>query len=311
MSEHLSAQWEQLKALEKGRGVQYLLNEAYKIFGNPVLAHDMEYKLIACTENIVTDDPIWNEFITTGTIDSKWLEFYKNEGFFDAAANTKKMTFLISDKLKYHRIYVKLFNRNGTQVGCVVLKACDKPFKEEDPELFEYFCDIFSEELCQDEYYQNYGQEYLNTLVAKLIMGEVKDREIYEAHVESIYMHCKDNLYLAVADISKSDPTYSRLLFFRDLSKLTQPAFRYAIFDNYIVIIISTDDIALNVKRDLKQLNALFKENDIYAGVSSCFDNLFELNKYYDEAVRTLKNGLKSNGSQRIFLFEETANTRS
>jgi len=296
---------EQLKTITNGKGVQYILDEVYKILGNPLLAHDMEYKLIAHNKDAVNDDPIWNELTTNGTVDLNRLEFYKNETFFDMAAYAEKVTFLPSDRLKYDRIFGKLFTRDQIQVGCVVIHACDKPFENSDIELFEIVCDILNKELSESEYYQNYGQAYMETLVGKLIEDRIDNKLLYTAHIESIYKGLKENIRLAVADISRIDPTFNRLVFFRDLFKRTQPSFKYAMYLNHIVILMSSDSEAFHIKQDLHELYRIFEQNNIYAGISSRFDNLFGLSRYYNEAVDTLKHGLKTNGGQRIFFYDK------
>jgi len=296
---------EQLKTLKNGKGVQYILDEAYKILENPLLAHDMEYKLFAHNKDAVNDDPIWNELTTNGTVDLNRLEFYKNETFFDMVAYAEKVTFLPSDRLKYDRIFGKLFTRDQIQIGCVVIHSCDKPFENSDMELFKIVCDTLNKELSESEYYQNYGQAYMETLVGKLIEDRIDSKLLYTAHIESIYTGLKENIRLAVADISESDPTFDRLVFFRDLFKRTQPSCKYAIYSNYIVILMSSDREAFHTKQDLHELYRIFEQNNIYAGISSCFENLFELSRYYNEAIAALKHGSKTNGSQRIFLYDE------
>jgi len=295
---------EQLKTLENGKGVQYILDEAYKILGNPLLAHDMEYKLFAHNKDAVNDDPIWNELTTNGTVDLNRLEFYKSETFFDMAAYAEKVTFLPSDRLKYDRIFGKLFTRNQIQIGCVVIHACDKPFENSDIELFKIVCDILNKELSESEYYQNYGQAYMETLVGKLIGDRIDSKLLYTAHIESIYTGLKENIRLAVADISESDPTFNRLVIFRDLFKRTEASFKYAIYSNYIVILMNSDSEAFHIKQDLHKLYRIFEQNNIYAGISNRFENLFELSRYYNEAIAALKHGLKTNGSQRIFPYD-------
>ena len=302
MSDQLN-KMEKINSLKNGRGVQYLLNEAYKILGNPILVHDMEYKIIAYTENIVTDDPIWNEFTTTGTVGRERLEFYKNEKFYYAAANAKKVTFLISDKLKYERILGKLFNSDNIQIGIASIEA-HTPFPDDILKLFECFCSVLNKEFSKSEYYRIYGQEYQEILINKLIEGDIEDKEIYTAHVESVYMNLKKYLYLAVVDTVQCDPEHIRLPYFRDLFKKTQPAFKYCLHSDYVVIIISSDDEIFCVKKDLNKLNRIFKQNNVYAGISGCFENLFELKKYYTEAVHALNCGLKSNGLQQVFLYD-------
>ena len=301
MCDYSTDKRKQLKALENVRGVQNILDEAYKILGNPLLAHDMEYKLFAHNKDAVNDDPIWNEFTTNGTVDLHRLEFYKNETFFDMAAYAEKVTFLPSDSLKYDRIFGKLFVEDHIQIGCVVITACDKTFESYDIELFEIVCDILNKEFSKSEYYQNYGQAYMETLIGKLIEDNLDNKLLYTTHIESIYTGLKGDIRLIVADISQIDPTFSQLVFFRDLFKQTQPSFKYAIYLNYIIILMGSDSETFHIKQDLHKLYRIFEQNNIYAGISSRFENLFGLSRYYNEAVNALKLGLKTNGSQRIF----------
>ena len=304
MRDYFQDKSEQLKTLENGKGVQYILDAAYKILGNPLLAHDMEYKLIAYNKDAVNDDPIWNELTTKGTVDYKRLEFYKNETFFDMVAYAEKVTFLPSERLKQDRIFGKLFTKDHIQVGCVVIHACYKPFENSDIELMKILCDILNKELDQSEYYQNYGQTYMETLVGKLIEDNLDNKMLYTAHIESIYIGLGVNIRLAVADISQVDPAFNQLVYFRDLFKQTQPSFKYVIYSNHIVILMSSDSKAFNIKQDLHELYKIFEQNNIYAGISSRLENLFGLSRYYSEAVSALKHGLKTKGGQRIFLYD-------
>lgn len=295
-----------LQALKIGNGIQYLLNEACKILGNPILTHDMDYKTIAYTENIVTDEPIWNEFVTTGMVGYDRLLFYKDECFFEAAANAKKITFLLSDKLKYDRIFGKLFTKNSIQIGCACMVACYKPFEDDTPELFEIFCDILSKEFCKSKFYQNYGQAYMETLLTQLIEKRIIDADLYTAQIESVYIGFDSILRVAIADISQFDPEYTKLEYFRDLFKHARPDYKYAIYSQYIVIIMSSKKEIFDAKEALNKLNTLFNQRNIYVGISSGFENLFELQKYYAEAVNALHDGFKSESPQRVFLYGTT-----
>lgn len=293
---------EQIKSLQLGGGFQFLVNEAYRILGNPVIMHDMEYKVIAYTENIVTDDPIWNEFVMTGTVSRERLEFYKNEKFLEEAANAEKVAFLSSDKLKYDRMLGKLFNGDNLQIGIAAIEG-HKPFSDDTQELFACFLDILEREIAKNEHFLKYGQEYQESLVAKLIDGGIDDKGIYAAHVESIYTNLKDCLFVAVADITQCEPAHTEPSYFRDLFKRAQPAFKYAVYGKYVLILLSFDNAVLDVKTDLGKLDGLFKQHNLFVGISSCFDNLYDLRKYYLEAVAALHSGMKGSGDQRFFLY--------
>ena len=303
---NLSNEMENIKTIKRDKGVQYLINEAAKIFDNPILMYDLDYKAIAYTENIVTDDPLWNEFVKIGGYSSESIELFKDECFIDVEANTKTIAILSSDKLKYDRIFGKIYNKNNITVAGVNLVACNKPLDDDVSAIFEAFCKILSKEVSKDGFYQTYGESYQENLIGKLIDGNIEDKRLYPLRMDIIYSGLKNYLYLAVVDVVRCDPEYTKLLYFRDLLRQTQPKFKYAIYSNYIIIIISSNSMKLNIKKDLKKFNGLFEQNNVYAGISSCFENLYEFQKYYIEAVNALNYGLtKDNSSQRICLYDE------
>ena len=295
-----------LKAIKYGKGIQHILDEAYKILGNPILTHDMDNKVIAYSENPIADDPIWNEFEATGMVGYDRLIFYRDECFFEVCANAEKITFLVSDKLKYDRIFGKLFTKNKVQVGCVCMVECCTSFEDDTPKLFEMVCDILNKVLCQSEFFQNHGLTYMDTLVGKLINNNIEDISILTAHIESIYNGTKGFLYLGVVDITQCDPEHVKLAYFRDLFMQKRPAFKYIIYSNFIIILMSTDYKSFNAKRDLKGLYDLFEQNNICIGVSNEFENIYELQKNYAEAVTALEYGMAHNDSnQRVFSFNK------
>lgn len=293
---------EQMQKLKTGKGIQYLLNKAYQILGNPLLMHDLDFQMMSCTENIITDDPLWSELVTTGRHSEETQRFMRDEGLFDIVANTETIALLTSENLKYERIFGKISNKDSVMVACVDLVACNQPIDDDDPAAFDELCDLLTKEISRSEWYHEYGKIYQETIINRLIGGNVQDKELYCAYVAIIYKGFKDRLHLAVADIARCDQS-ANPVYFRDLFKATQPECKYAIYGNHIVFIISTDDDTLNVNKDLGKLNRLFKKNNIYAGVSSSFDNLYELPKYYQEAVDALNERTASGERQWIFLY--------
>lgn len=295
---------EQIEALKVGKGIQHLLDEAYKIFGNPLLMHDLDYIAIAYTENHVTDDRLWNELVTEGAHFEQTKEFLRDESLIDIAASTDSVAILSSENMKYDRLFGKIYNKNHIVIGAVDIVACYKPLEDDDPDAFEIFCQLLSKEVGKIKYYQGYGEAYQESLICKLVDGEIEDKKVNSLHVEIVYHGMKWNLYLAVVDVAHIDPEYARLPYFKDLLKKTQPEYKYAIYSNYILIIVSTDEPVLDVTKDLSKLNRLFQKKNIYAGISCSFENLFDLPKHYQEALSALNNALEIT-SQRIFLYEQ------
>jgi len=302
----LSEKIEMIEKLRDDHDFQHLLNESFEILKNPIMMYDTtDYNLIAYTEGIVTDDRFWNEITTNGKFCMESQEFFKKEGFIDDMANARVITFMLSDKLKYERISGKLFNKNNVHVVNLTIVACNKSFEPDDPAVFEALCNLFSQKISASRFYQDYENTYQELLITKLIDGSIVDRELYTAHIAILYGGLKTNLYVAVLDFTQCNPEYDKLTYFRDLFRGMQPAFKYAVYSNYIIIIISSDNVMLNIKKDLSKLNDILKRKNIYAGISSCFENIFELPTYYSDAVKALNFGLTSHSGQQIYLYDK------
>ena len=295
----------QVNALKNGRGLQYLLNEIYKISGNPIAVYDIYYNLFAHTDRIVTDDPLWNELITTGSFSKATIDFFKSECFIDAVANTDDLVLMTSNKLKYNRINGKIFDKNNIRIANIIIVECNSSFEADVPEIIRAFCKILSREIQESEFYQNLSLTYQETLVCDLIEGNSIDRQLVTAKVADIYKHLKSYIYLAVVEFPKDEHLPNSLIQFRDLFTQMQKDFEYYIYSDYIIILLSTDNARFNIKNGLNKLTKLFKENNMRVGISSCFDNLYKLHKYYVEAIDALNYAAEANDNQRIFLYED------
>jgi len=294
----------QLESLQTGRGVNYLLNEAYRILGNPIVMFDTSYIMLACVEGVVTDDWLWNEIVTLGTFSHETIDFFNTECFIEAYAQSDVVALLKSDKLKYDRVNGKLFDKDGIQLGNINVTACQKPFEEGDAKLIEMLCEVLSVELQNSEFYQKIDRVYQETLLNELIDGKIPDNEIVKTKIAELYEELKSNLYIAVVDTTQYEQTGTHLAYFRDLFKKLQAEYCYYIHLNYIMFIISTDHPILCIERKLSKLNEFFLRYEIYAGISSSFHNLLELRKYYREAINALNYGLKGGKNRQIYRYD-------
>ena len=292
-----------LNKIKNGKKIKHIFYEAYKILGNPLILFDTEYNLLAYTD-VFTDDPVFNEIISYGNFSYETQKFFMQEGFVDSVANTKTITFMRSDKLKYERICGKLYNKEHLHIACLVVLASNRHFNDNDPTVFKTICEALTKEFSKSEFYRSYGLIYQETYIKKLIDGNIDEKALYTAHIEILYTDLKTNLYLAVVDTSRSDLEYTGLSKIKNILKKAQPEFKYAIYSNYILIVMSTDETNLNVNKDLDKLHRLFKKHNIYAGISSSFENMFELQKYYQEALSVLGYGIEM-GDQRIFTYDQ------
>lgn len=287
-----AAKLARVRALKNGRGLQYLVDKASEIFGNPILMHDLDYKALAYTQNIETDDPLWNELVTTGYHGRKTIEMLKEEQLLDLAADSRAITFLVSDELKYKRIFGKIRTADDIIIAAADVLECFKPFDEGDPAAFEALCKKLSKEVGMDEHYQSYGRTFVEKLISQLIDGTIEDRLLYPFHIEILYQKLKQYLFLAVIDTRCCEGEYAdRERCKNELWRLC-PEFKYAVYSDHVVALISADEPEPDMKKSLRKLSRLLLQNNLSVGISGGFENLYELGKYYAEALDALKRGL-------------------
>lgn len=280
----------QLRAFQKlaDRDLQYLVNEAYRILGNPIILCNLDWEILAYAEGVIIDDPIWNHHIHNRTITDEMKDFCMSEGLSEILSSANVLDVFHSDKLRHDRLIVKLFGKDGIIMAFAIMIAAEGVFHEQNTLLVEGICKKIMKEMGKIDRYKEYGQRTLEYYITKLMDTDVRNDRYAINYIEMVYSGLKSNLYVAVADIGRSDPTYAKLAYYKELFKRTRPAFKYAIYSKHIVIIMSTDADIFYPGRCLNRLNKIIKLDNIRIGISSRFENLFELLKHYNEAVAAI-----------------------
>jgi hypothetical protein len=297
---------DQIKTLETGKGIQYLLDAAYRIFGNPIVMFDTNYSLKAFTDDI-NDDPLWNTLVKTGTFSMAYQEFFTSERFTENAANAVKLVIMKSNKLKYDRILGNIFNKENIKVANIVMVECNRPFGHDINAAFEVFADKITEEIKNDNYYTVYGREYHDAIIKKILDKQIIDTFMYTPHVQILYDGFLDYLYLAVIDINvkQNEKSLDKLTQIKDMLVQRYPSFKFAIYSGYILMIISSRYNVFSSEIVLGNQENVFVKNNLVVGISNSFENLYELDKHYKEALDVLKSGITAtnagHGGQRIF----------
>ena len=294
----------EISALENGKGIQYLLDAAYAIFRNPIAMFDTNYMLKAYTD-VSTDDPVWNELIASGTFSIQTQEFFAKEGFIEEVANADKLVILRSGKLQYDRISGNIFNKNNIKVANVVMVGSNAPI-DEDAAAFEGLINLINKEIHDDEYYTAFGKAYHEANIIKLLDGIIKNPAIYTDYVQILYEGFEDYLYVAAVDIRHSnlraeDSHHNRLLYIKNMLENIYQSFKFAIYADYIVMVMSSKYKVYYDGLLFDKENNPFKQNNLYAGISASFENPYELRGYYDQAVGALAKGIEKNNEQRVF----------
>ena len=302
---------EQIKALENGKGIQFLLNSAYKILNNPVFMIDVNYNMIAIT-NVPSDDPNWNELVKTGTFSPETMELLANGGLIEEISNAEKTVILRSDVLKYAKIAGHIFNRDNIRVGLTMISEYNKPFDAESMAAFEALTEKISCEIRDYDYFTMLAMTFHEDKINLLLEGAVKNPLLYNPQAQILYDGFDDYLYLAVVYVARYDifenVHHSRLEYFKSMLKTKYKSFKYSVYDDYIVMLMSSKFRNFYGEPYFNTHSNCFVQNGLFMGISDSFENMYELRQYYDQAVAVLKNGLAGKGDARIFCYNGASN---
>ena len=287
---------EQIESLENGRGIQHLLDASLRIFQNPVCVFDTGYNLLA-DNKAECDDPLWQELISTGTFCQETLEFISSMYFAVLDADADKLAVMKNPKLEYDRLNVKLFNRNGIRVASLLMIGYNMPLEEEDSVALINLAEKIELEIIGDESFNIYGYKSHETIINNLLDGIFDDPKVYTAHIQILYDGFEDYLRLAVIDVGQND-----IFQINELLESRYPSYKFAKYSDQIVVIMSSKLKSFDEAALLDE--SLLAEYNMFAGVSDCFENMYELRGYYDQATAELSGGIKANNGQRVFVYQ-------
>jgi hypothetical protein len=301
---------EQIKYLENGKGIQYLMDSAYKIFNNPVYMVDSNYNLIAAS-----DGPMeiisWGELIKTGTFPLPIKERMAKANVYENVANTQKAMYMEKRGTWDSGLVTgRIVNRDKIWIGQMTMHEFHTSLNAESLAAFELLVDKVTLEIRDYDYFTKLSIAFFEDTVKKLLDSTTEITIIHHSQARIVRHSLEKHLYVAVVSVARNNILENvhrnRLAYFQSLLNTRYKLYRYAIYADKILILMSSQfrnySEALPLGRDYD----LFEINDLYAGVSASFENIFEFRNYYDQAIDALKDGMKSNSGQRIFLNGDT-----
>jgi len=297
-----------VKALQNGVGIQYLLDSAYEIFGNPIYMVDAYYNILAHTENPI-NDPYWNEAMPTGTFSTAPLmELIDKEDIFTVITASQKSALIKYEKWEHGRMTGHIFNRDNNWVGQITMPAYI-PFDEDRIAAFEMLAEKTSVEIYDYEYFNKLPIMFHNDTINKFLDKTIDMTLKNIPQTQVMYYGFGKYLNVGVVSVERNrvfeNVFQNRLAYFRSLLKTKYKYFKYAIHTDHIVMLMSSQDRDFYQASFFAPNKDFLAENGLYIGISDSFENLLETRHYYEQAFSALVNGMSGGGDQRVFFHNE------
>lgn len=273
-----------LKTLIDRGGMQYILDTASEVFGNPLFVCDLGYKIICCSDRDADYDDLWKHVKDYGySLPEQILEIMRTGDlariYGSDEARTGKYPFASCPFLA-ERI------RDGNHLlGHICVYGCRQPFGDRDQELLNLLCRILSREMLYEGISSPLKIPYY-TLLADLLEGTLTDREELKLRLKCLKLTLPSRMYLAVGSFQNQMLKVSAHYF---LEYLTQklPGSLGIIYKDQVLLLLPEQ--ALENQLLERALDSCREHMDCRIGISYPFSDAISLKLHYEQALSALQ----------------------
>lgn len=272
-----------------------LLDIAFEYLENPLLIMDHTYHLVAFRKKDIPVPTPWQTLINTRMYD----RIYMNDAFYEGQLKSLHSRDAIKFKLEEYDDYVCSIICNDTFMGSVSLLALNRPVSENDLEILKTLADIIGIKLGQTIVYPNGTDYHYSQIIIDLLNGRVNGEKDLNFRMHAHKWHAnRRNRILLFSTRIKDESLLNNIK--KSFSAL-YPNIKNIIFDDNIVILAETELLC--------ETSFAFEDfcthYNVQAGVSESFDNLLDIQIYYQQAKAALHYGRCRNNTEHAYYYRD------
>ncbi len=274
-----------LDALFEDKGLQGLCDVAYGILGNPLFIVDNSYKYLAFSSGTVADSQLMEKETMMGQIAEEGIRQIRKMQLDDKIRRSGRPLYFFNPVHKSGML-VGPVTIHDIEVGHVMLYEMNKPFADNDYELVQRLCRITSIELQKNDFYKkNKGTMYAY-FIGDLLDNRAGNLEGSKERLATLGYVLKDELFVLTISPKNNLTSHARQeLIISDLQRYV-PDCLYVVYDNAIVLLINGCGQGENHRFESEGLENYLKHNGLIAGISNNFENIQDIRKYYEQALK-------------------------
>jgi sugar diacid utilization regulator len=295
-----------LRSLIRAKGIQEIIDTAFELIGNPIIVLSNNYEILAYTRNVEINDPVWNHTVTVGKTPESFIDSIKTGRIIEKVYKSKSAVLVQSSSSRCRDIMGKV-EIDGKIVAHIGIGEYLAPFKENDLELATLLCSVLSAEMQKNKLFRNTKRIMFEHFITDLLDGKVMKNEIMSERMQHIDLDLKGCLYVITVNIEDYEILNTTISYARDQLENLVFGSKSLIYNNQIVLIISTQSDRPFFDTDLQSLENYLKGNKMYAGISRRFTDIAMLRKHYMQSLRSIKLGIIMHKHKVLFSFEDYA----
>lgn len=291
-------------ALFSGNGLQYLVDTASHIFGNPIYVVDLQNKYLAMSAGIVPDDDFFREESASGYISEKGIRSIRANKVDEKVRGADTAYYFVNSLVKKGML-VDAVHIQGVEVGHVMMLESEHPFLEYDPDFFHRFCKLVSMELQKNSAYsRNKGVMY-SYFLADLLKNPRQNVSDIRERLKILGYSLKETFYIvAIPPVGHSFSDLKLEVILEHLKQIFAGSI-YVIYEDTIVFLISRAMDQNLSEYEISQLSEYLTANRLKAGISNFYQHLEDTPRFYRQAIDSVHLGLKLKDSAPIYYYSD------
>lgn len=311
-----------LDAFTHPKDIDHILNIGYEVIGNPICVIDTTFKLLSYTRNVKADDPFWNELIQTGYFSSKSVFSFKNERTIEKIVKSRSPVLFLANKSINRKDFEEMndvhINGHSFQHSCIVSNVFignkivayltvleyNRNFESYDVETVEILCSAVSSEMQKNNFFTKTRGMMYEYFIADLLSGNIADNKVVEERIKYLDWNIKRNFCVIVISTKQFDRENTPFSYVRIMFESIIIDSRSIEYDDHIILIVNSNrDIPLR-ETEVKTLKEFLFKHNLYGGISRCFTQIIDMEKYYKQALAAIKIGYRVDNKTHLYYYE-------
>lgn len=286
------------------RGLQYLVDVAYHVFGNPIYVIDSRHKYLAVSSGITIEEN------SIAYIENKDMEIM-DEGIkliqrmkLSEQLHKNHKPIYFNNPLHKKGMLIDTITINNVEVGHLMLYELDKPIVETDYTMLHQTSRIVSMELQKNSFIRE-NKGFMYSYFLEDLLDNVQMHTNIKERLISLGFNLKKYMYIIVIPPYIYQATKAKTDTIIEQFRLIINGSINIVYENNIVVFFSRDNSFGLSDFERQQLEDFLKVNELIIGMSNFFTEIKNIKDFYNHAIKAIELGMKFNPDTLIHLYSD------
>ena len=278
-----------LAIFDQKKGLQFLVDEAYRMAHAPIIIVDTSYRILAIYDDQYAEDEFdLKEQREIGYITEYNIKRMKRDYVYEQLrSSSEKMIFTKAADSKYFWLDM-LVRVHGIEVAEIGILEYEHPFSRYDFEFFNFFKQLVTWEMEKNSSFLPTSASMHSTFLSELLEQKFTSRESIERRRKMLRWKESNYHYVLTVSAAGHKNFHNKAEIIAQQVTGILPDCYWAI-TNSLVFLIIADDEKLEPFLPGSPLSQLFERNHIQGILSNCFSDLKQMKKYFDQTAAVLE----------------------